>query len=119
MGGGMLTLGAQQAPPAGQAPSRSSDVLRVGVDLVQVDATVTDRRGRHVTDLTAEDFEILQDGRPQRITTFAYVTLPGAAPAPPRSSGPVAPSAPLKPTQARRTIAIVIDDLGLSFESMY
>lgn len=70
----LIGIAAQAKPPAPpDTPSaRSEQVIRVGVDLVQVDATVTDRAGRHVSDLSADDFEILQDGRPQRISTFAY-----------------------------------------------
>lgn len=95
-------------------------MLRIGVDLVQVDATVTDARGRHVTDLTADDFEIVQDGRPQPISTFAYIRTASATPATTTPSpAPIAPRRPLSRDQIRRTIAIIVDDLGLSFESMY
>jgi len=45
------------------------DSLRV--DLVEVEAVVTDRRGRRVTDLTRDDFEVLEDGRPVELTHFA------------------------------------------------
>jgi VWFA-related protein len=103
--------------PANQ-PTRSQEVLRIGVDLVRVDATVTDARGRPVTDLTADDFEIVQDGKPRPISTFAFVRTadaPTESPAP----APVAPRLPVPRDQIRRTIAIVVDDLGLSFESMY
>jgi VWFA-related protein len=112
--------GAQgRQPPPPKPDARSSQVLRVGVDLVQIDATVTDRRGRHVADLTAEDFVVLQDGRPQRISTFAYVRGPAASTAPNASpAAPAGPSRPIAPDQVRRTIAIIVDDLGLSFESM-
>ena len=120
------TLAADQAtPPQPPKPdARSSQVLRVGVDLVQIDATVTDRRGRHVSELTADDFVVLQDGRPQRITTFAYVRAPAGPASATTSSGaspsatPIGPSRPLAANQIRRTIAIIVDDLGLSFESM-
>src|SRR5574340_771397 len=54
-------------------------VLRISVALVQVDAVVTDARGRLVTALKAEDFEILQDGKPQKITHFNFVELPRPA----------------------------------------
>src|SRR5882672_1178333 len=59
-------------------PNQTRDLLpdstiRVTVNLVQVDVTVTDSEGRHVTDLKAQDFEILQDGRPQVIANFSSV----------------------------------------------
>lgn len=45
--------------------------FRAGTELVSVAATVTDRRGGFLTDLTRDDFEILEDGRPQAIEVFA------------------------------------------------
>jgi len=61
-----LVSGAQQ-----QAP-----VFRSGIELIEVDAIVTDREGNPVRDLTAADFEIFEDGRPQAIQTFRFVDLP-------------------------------------------
>lgn len=56
-------LTAQQATPPPLIES-------IDVSLVNVDVTVTDDRGRPVTGLTAEDFEVLEDGRPQPIRGF-------------------------------------------------
>src|SRR5579884_3250779 len=98
-------------------------VLRIDVNLVQVDAVVTDSRGRQVTNLSASDFVILEDGRPQKITAFSYVNLGARAAAPAKSVTPIAPNeppAPPPPTtgqQVRRTIVLMVDDFGLSFES--
>ena len=58
-----LTLGIALAA---QAPTR----LRVDVRLVNVVATVTDSNGRFVPNLTANDFTILEDGIPQKISHF-------------------------------------------------
>ena len=55
------TLSSAEQPPP----------FRAGVDLVQVGVTVTDRKGNLVTDVTAADFEIVEDGRPQTIRFFA------------------------------------------------
>ena len=63
-------LAAQQASPPSQPPE---PILRVSVTLVQVDAVVTDAKGKPVPDLTSDDFELLQDGRRQKITNFSYV----------------------------------------------
>lgn len=130
------TRAAQQNQPASQStPStdkkadhltkQKDDVVRISVTLVQVDAVVTDKQGKPVTDLKSSDFEIYEDGRRQRITNFSYVsTKPLAAStnlskAEPRSKTPLPPVPPvrLRPDQVRRTIALVVDDLGLSFES--
>ena len=45
--------------------------LRVGVDLVNVLFSVTDRNGRFVSGLGPEDFRVEEDGDPQEITYFA------------------------------------------------
>jgi Ca-activated chloride channel family protein len=46
-------------------------LFRTGIDLVNVSATVVDRKGGLVTELTADDFEIYEDGRKQTIRFFA------------------------------------------------
>ena len=104
----------------------ADDVVRITTNLVQVDAVVTDKNGKVVTDLKPDELRIMEDGRQQKITNFSYnVTESPAAPAPKDKSATVdknAPAAPptrLKPEDIRRTIAIVVDDLGLSFESTH
>jgi VWFA-related protein len=49
----------------------SAQTFRSTVDLVSLGVTVTDREAAFVTDLSADDFEIFEDGKPQRITLFA------------------------------------------------
>jgi VWFA-related protein len=51
------------------APNQST--FRVPVNVVLVVATVTDKAGNPVTDLTAKDFRVYDDGKPQTIQTFA------------------------------------------------
>jgi VWFA-related protein len=46
--------------------------FRAGVDLTTIAATVTDRKGNIVTDLAIEDFEVLEDGKPQVLRYFAH-----------------------------------------------
>jgi Ca-activated chloride channel family protein len=45
--------------------------FRAGVDVVNVAVTVVDRKGSPVAGLTADDFEIVEDGKPQTIRYFA------------------------------------------------
>jgi VWFA-related protein len=105
-------------PPLPQGPP----TIRITVTLIQVDAVVTDSQGRHVTDLGPQDFEILQDGVFQKITHFAYI--PEAANLPPPEikrtgeKAPLGPPAPITPSQVKRTVALVVDDLALSFENL-
>src|SRR5438132_7934873 len=49
----------------------AQDTLKVAVDLVSVQVSVTDRHGRFVPGLTAQDFKIEEDGRRQEIRNFA------------------------------------------------
>lgn len=121
-----------QAPTPAQSPTPSQkptpddkdDIVRITTNLVQVDVSVT-KGGKPVKDLQAEDFEIFEDGRRQPITSFAYISnVPEAtAPANPQrvvrdKNAPQFPASPPRPNEAHRTIALVVDDLGLSAESM-
>ena len=114
----------QTAPPPPPIPAKvdQDDVVKITTNLVQVDAVVT-RDGKPVKDLKADDFEIFEDGRKQQISSFAYISnVPGSTSALPASdkgkNTPPVVSHPLQPHEPRRVIALVVDDLGLSAESM-
>ena len=107
-----------------QKPSQPQEeyVVKLGTTLVQIDAVVTDKNGRHVADLRPDEFEILQDGKPQKITNFSYIVSDHAKPAAPPAKVaknekkdknaieiPVAPAV-LKKEDVRRTIAIIVTD---------
>lgn len=110
---------AQDAPSLASAtpPQPGQTVIKVSVKLVQVDATVTDEKGHAVRDLSAKDFEILQDGRPQIITNFSYVSPPASSSSGTRTEGPSGNPNKVRFEDIHRTVALVVDDLGLSFES--
>lgn len=55
-----------------QQRESSPVVLRATTQLVLVDVVATDRSGKPVTGLTADDFELLEDGKPHEIATFGY-----------------------------------------------
>jgi VWFA-related protein len=126
----------QQQTPAPNTPATTSaapqqekpaedEVVRITTNLVQVDVTVTDKKGQPVTDLKPEEVEILEDDKPQKVTNFSYVSLESgsrpaiATTAPADKNAPPVPPARLRPEQVQRTIALVVDDLSLSFESTY
>ena len=127
-----LILAGGGSVPAQQASQEQNPdmVIRITVNLVQVDAVVTDSKDKPVANLKKEDFVILQDGKPQVITNFSYVNAvegtvrTSAAPKHPSQPKGVAfpppppPRSGMLPKQVRRTIALVVDDLGLSFESI-
>jgi hypothetical protein len=53
-------------------PTSDYEVLKTNASLVQVDAVVTDKQGRQVADLTANDFEIVEGGRTITPEYFSY-----------------------------------------------
>jgi len=53
----------------------NEEIIKINTNLVQVDAVVTDRQGRQVTDLKAEDFEIIEEGKSRSPEFFSYVPL--------------------------------------------
>jgi VWFA-related protein len=69
----LTLLCAQQTPPAStsQPPAQSDKPFSTDVKVVSVFATVHDKKGQLVRDLTQDDFTIEEDGRPQTIRYFA------------------------------------------------
>jgi VWFA-related protein len=63
------TLTASQAP----APPPQQPTFRGGTNLVQVDAVVTDSDRRPIVDLTATDFEVLDDGKPVAVDRVRFL----------------------------------------------
>ena len=124
-----LASGQQPAVPAPDSP-RPEAVFAVTSTLVQLDAIVTDSKGHQVTNLTPADFQVFEDGKLQKLTHFSYVQitpvskaaeLKAAREKPSPSSVatlPPPPLAQLRPEDVRRTIVLMVDDLGLSFKSM-
>jgi VWFA-related protein len=93
------------------------DVVRVSTNLVQVDVVVT-KDGKPVLGLKPDDFEIREDGRLQQITNFTFVSVSSPFKVPPNTASDFPGSSPPAPSAVKRTVAIVVDDLGMSFESM-
>src|SRR6476469_4066672 len=62
----------------GQSPSdEKAATFRLDVRVVQVDAQVVDKKSRRATRaLTQDDFEVLEDSVPQKISSFSQDTLP-------------------------------------------
>ncbi len=103
--------------PPSEPPPAQDLVLHIDVNLVQIDAMVYDHHGNPVTDLKPEDFEILEDGKPQAITAFSYIRLNAGAVPSAGGKQLLTPAQPLTSQQVKRTIVLVADDLNLSFES--
>ncbi len=79
----------QPLPPQGQAPDAGNivaeqqsveqeplvPIFRTGINFIRVDAIVTDDDDNPVTDLTVDDFEIIEDGVPQTVESFQFIEI--------------------------------------------
>jgi VWFA-related protein len=100
----------------GQGTQAPGVTFQVEVNYVDVDAVVTDGQGNFVTGLTRDDFEVFENGRPQKIDTFSMVEIPVEKPAEFVYQGrPVAADTQTnrKPFDGR-VYVIVLDDLDVS-----
>src|SRR5688572_16478191 len=112
-------------PPQDKRTSDDDDVVRITTNLVQIDAVVT-KDNKPVTDLTEDDFEILEDGKPRVITSFSYVSTvkpadkstTDTATSVKAKNAVAPPPPPFKPNEPHRTIAFVYDDIGSSSETI-
>ena len=101
---------AQEPQPQPQQPPIT---FRAEVNYVEVDARVLDQKGQFVTQLTANDFEVLEDGKPQKVTAFSLVNIPVE-----RAERPLFASQPIEPDVRNnlegadgRIYLIVLDDM--------
>ena len=112
----------QQAVPT---PPDEQQVVRISTDLIQIDVTVTDKNGKVVTGLGADDFEVFENGERQAISNLSFMSrTAGGAAVSGRPNNAVAAAPHNSPQQTnpgsvRNTIAIVVDDLNMSFASIY
>jgi VWFA-related protein len=117
-------------PAVPAAPAASSFTLRVSTRLVDVGVTATDKKGRPVTGLEPDDFEVFDNGRKQTVRFFspAAALAPSAPSAPEPDAEPIvfsnrlaaidrAPSAQNAPAESSSTI-LLIDVNSLSFADL-
>jgi VWFA-related protein len=118
---GITLLILSAAPDAQQ----ERQTVRAATAGVLIDVTVVDSEGRPVIDLTANDFEIREDGKPQQIVSAALVRsfvptrllgnagAPGEAAAPAAVIAPTSPAPPPPAPPATPTVtAILFDSLS-------
>jgi VWFA-related protein len=103
-------LGSAQQQPAPSA------TFQVEVNFVDIDAVVTDGRGNFVSDLSKDDFQLLDDGKPQDISAFSLVDIP----MPSATVRPAAATASVGDVRSNaepisgRLYVIVLDDLNVA-----
>src|SRR5436190_1234079 len=118
---GAFTAAAQTAKPSPTAPIEG-EVVKISTNLIQMDFSVTDSKGRPITDLKPEEVEVYENGKKQRITSFNFfsdkreITKPVESKKKSQIDVPI-PGSEIRPEQVRRTFALVVDDLSLSFDS--
>lgn len=95
-----FTLSLLIATALASALSAQQPTFKSGTQVVEVDVRVFDKDGRFVTGLTRDDFELIEDGKPQSLQTFFYVDDPGRAAA--AAAGQVAPAQPAAEAAAPR-----------------
>jgi VWFA-related protein len=86
-----------------------------GTELVVLDVLVTDGHGKAVAGLSADDFHVVEKGRPQKIQAFSFLAVPPV----PRAEAERAAAAPVRDVITNhvashsRAFVVVIDDLHL------
>lgn len=117
-----------QTPEPSATPPINDETIKISTTLIQIDVSVTDKKGNFVTDLKPEDFEVYENGKKQDITNFSLINAVTGTktserviqPKGEKGKIPIAiPPVKLKPEQVRRTYALVVDDLGLNFGNIY
>ena len=117
----ILVAAVAQAPAQPPAPSRASSqppvTFRVEVNYVEIDASVTDAQGAFVRNLTKDDFQVIEDGKPQALTAFSMVDIPIERSDPPLFSKTAIPPdvATNRTPFEGRVFVLVIDDLHTRF----
>jgi VWFA-related protein len=115
-------LGQTSGPTPSPTPPTDNDVVKISTNLIQVDVTVVDANGKVINDIKPEEVEIYENGQKQKITNFSFISSVKTTFSKPVKTDKTAIPAPpvtLRREQIRRTIALVVDDLTLSFESAY
>ncbi len=109
----VLVLGAQSPQAPVPAPT-----FRGGVDLVEFDVSVLGHDRRPVKGLTASDFTVTEDGKPQSVAAFAAVDIPNPPPVTASWMRNVTPDVVTNDQQVRRIVVILLDDVGIQPEDV-
>lgn len=125
----LIVLGLRPAAQQPETPQPGVPLFRSSRNLISIDVIVRDKDGAIVRDLTAADFEVREDGKPQDVLTYSFqeiVTAPRALEAPAdllsgvgarlTEARPPAAEAPAAPLAARdlagRRLLILLFDVS-------
>jgi VWFA-related protein len=74
---GLVAVAAALALAGGQREIRAQQpTFGVGIEVINLNVSVTDGRNRYVTDLRQDDFSIFEDGVKQNVSLFTHENLP-------------------------------------------
>ncbi len=125
-----------QTPTPTPVNDDDADVIRVSTTLIQVDVVVVDKDKRPVTNLKKEDFEVYENGVKQELSGFDFISPRAVRKSNISSEDTLGMreekdgtsldekiavpsiSTATNPNSVRRTLVLVVDNLGLSFTSV-
>jgi VWFA-related protein len=108
---------------SGPGPDKTStnaqdQPVRLKTELIEVRAAVANRSGEVVPDLKKEDFEVLENGRPQQVAFFAVERADSPARSP-QAAPAVIPGLPARAGEpASRTVVFFVDTVHLSLSGI-
>jgi VWFA-related protein len=113
-----LSTIAQQAPPSTPPQTDQPPItFKVEVNYVEIDAVVTDQQGNFVRTLKQDDFQVLEQGKPQTVSVFSLVDIPVE-----KFDPPLFKTKPIEPDVRSnrkefdgRVFVLVLDDLNTHF----
>lgn len=114
----VAALAAAATLVSGQQPPQQPPRFRAGTNFVQVDAYPT-KDGAPLEDLSAADFEIAEDGTPQKIETFEHIVVEPAPQAARVDPGSPTLANALAADPHRRVFVIFLDNANVTIEGSY
>jgi VWFA-related protein len=103
---------------------QQGQTIHVKTELIDLRAVVTDKRGQAITDLKKEDFELMENGKPQEVSFFSLVKIPGrgelrrAEATTANATADIPAVAPRPADTIGRTVLLYVDTLHLSPQSL-
>lgn len=113
-------LPAQNKKNQKEETDKAQTTFKVPVNVIVVNVTVSDKNGNPVSDLTANDFKVFEEGKPQAIQTFAMESYePAPAEAAKTQERPSAQTGMMPGSSRPRLISLVIDDITAKSNDRY
>jgi VWFA-related protein len=119
------SVSAQQTAQHQTKPGEQDPTIKLQTELVEVRAVVTDRQGQVVSGLKKEDFELLENGKPQEVSFFSIARVAGDENRPSTPGTPAADNTDASRTSRERlseapvrTVVLFVDNLHLSASSL-